>query len=56
MIRSIKLAMPGASIAKIATIYNDSNAVMVNSYGARVQAVYRAKLWREKMVKIPTLK
>ncbi len=56
MIRSIKLAMPGASIAKIATVYNDSNAVMVNSYGARVQEVYRAKLWRPSEPRIPTLK
>ncbi len=56
MLRSIQMAMPGASIAKIATIYNDSNAVMVNSYGARVQAVYRAKLWQPRVEKIPTLK
>ena len=56
MLRSIQLAMPGASVAKIATIYNDSNAVMVNSYGARVQAVYRAKLWQRRFEKIPTLK
>ena len=56
MLRSIQMAMPGASIAKIATIYNDSNAVMVNSYGARVQAVYRAKIWQPRVEKIPTLK
>lgn len=56
ILRSIQLAMPSASVAKIATIYNDSNAVMVNSYGARVQAVYRAKLWQQKVQPIPTLK
>ena len=57
MLRSIQLAMPGASIEKIATIYNDSNAVMVNSYGARVQAVYKAKSWiRHRPNEIPILK
>jgi len=45
MLKSIRMAMPGASISKIATIYNDSGARMVNSYGARVQAVYRTKPW-----------
>ena len=56
MLRSIQLAMPGASIAKIATIYNHSDAVMVNSYGARVQAVYRTKPWQRDIREIPTLK
>ena len=56
MVRSIQQAMPGASIAKIATIYNHSDAVMVNSYGARVQAVYSAKPWQRDIREIPTLK
>ena len=36
---------PGASVADIATLYNNINAVQVSNYGARVQAVYDAKLW-----------
>ncbi len=45
MLKAIRDAMPGSSVAKIATVYNDSNARMVNSYGARVAEIYRSKPW-----------
>ncbi len=34
-----------ASIAKIATLYNNVNALQVTDYGARVREIYRAKEW-----------
>jgi soluble lytic murein transglycosylase-like protein len=36
---------PGASIAQIATLYNNLNASMVSNYGARVQSIYNSKPW-----------
>jgi hypothetical protein len=34
-----------ASIAAIATLYNDSNATRVSDYGARVDSVYKTRPW-----------
>ena len=40
MLSYIQANMPGASIAQIATVYNNVNATRVSDYGARVSAVY----------------
>ncbi len=45
MIRSILNAIPNATVAKVATIYNDSGATKVNDYGARVEQIYKSKPW-----------
>jgi len=45
MLKAILTAMPHATVAKVATIYNDSNASMVNDYGARVDRIYRQRPW-----------
>jgi hypothetical protein len=45
MLRSISNAMPGASVAEIASVYNNSNAQKVSDYGARVGGVMRDKAW-----------
>lgn len=46
LLRSIMNAMPGASIAEVATIYNNANAKKVSDYGARVWEVYKSKPWK----------
>jgi hypothetical protein len=48
MLRSIMNAMPKASVAQVATIYNNSNADKVSDYGARVERVYMEKYWEQK--------
>lgn len=45
MLGNIVASMPEASVAEIATIYNNSNAAEVSDYGARVEEVYRNRLW-----------
>lgn len=46
MIQKIQEALPeDASVAQIATLYNDLNATTVNDYGARVEAVYKSGAW-----------
>lgn len=36
---------PGASIAEIATLYNNINAGTINDYGARVAEIYKKQPW-----------
>lgn len=38
---------PPASIAAIATLYNDLGASTISDYGARVQTVYRTRAWEK---------
>ena len=45
MIAQIQKAMPGASLAEIATVYNNINATKVEDYGARVQRIYEERPW-----------
>lgn len=46
MIKKIQESLPeDASVAQIATLYNNLNATTVNDYGARVEAVYDSKAW-----------
>lgn len=47
MLSNIAKAMPGASIAQIASVYHDGEAKKVSDYGARVQAIYNEKPWRK---------
>ena len=34
-----------ASVAAIATLYNDLGATSVNDYGARAQVIYNSRIW-----------
>jgi hypothetical protein len=45
ILKSISTAMPRASVAARATIYNNVNATRVSDYGMRVQEVYTQKPW-----------
>jgi soluble lytic murein transglycosylase-like protein len=45
LLKAILNAMPGADIAKVATIYNNTDAKRVSDYGARVKAIYESKAW-----------
>ncbi len=38
----------GASIAAIATLYNNLNATKINDYGMRVQEIYNTQPWQSK--------
>ena len=40
MLSSIQANMPNASVAQMATVYNNVNATRVSDYGARVSAIY----------------
>jgi hypothetical protein len=46
MLHNIVRAMPGASIAQIGSVYQNSQAKKVTDYGARVQAIYQDKPWK----------
>ena len=46
--RIINNVRPNATIAEIATLYNDINAAQVSNYGARVERIYNEKPWIEK--------
>jgi len=46
MLKSISTAMPHASVAAKATVYNNSDAKQVSDYGARVQKIYEEKPWQ----------
>jgi len=48
MIFKIKANMPGESIEKIATLYNNINAITVNDYGMRVKKIYNDQPWVSK--------
>ena len=48
MIARIQANMPGASIEKIATLYNNINAKTVNDYGMRVKKIYEDQPWVNK--------
>lgn len=45
MIYRIQANMPGKPIEKIATLYNNINAVMVSNYGMRVKKIYQEQPW-----------
>ncbi|MBB5035716.1 hypothetical protein [Prosthecobacter vanneervenii] len=45
MLRRLQKLSPGASIAEIATLYNNVNADKVSDYGARVAQIYKDKPW-----------
>lgn len=45
MLAYLTSAMPGASVAEIATAYNNLNATEVSDYGARVQRVRSERTW-----------
>ena len=45
MLAAIQANMPGAGIEKIATVYNNLNAVRVNDYGASVKRIYNTQPW-----------
>lgn len=45
MLTAIQANMPGASVAQIATVYNNVNAKTVSNYGARVSSIYGSKPW-----------
>ena len=48
MIKSIQNNLPdNASIAEIATVYNNLNANKISDYGARVEAIYNSKAWEQ---------
>lgn len=48
MIFRIQANMPGEPIEKIATLYNNINAITVNDYGMRVKKIYDDQLWISK--------
>ena len=45
MVKAISMAMPKASIASRATIYQHDMADKVSDYGMRVQKIYDQKPW-----------
>jgi hypothetical protein len=45
MLRAISSAMPGASVAAQATVYNHVNADRISDYGKRVENVYNERPW-----------
>ena len=53
LLKAIINSMPGANIAKIATIYNNTDARKVSDYGARVSEIYKTKAWNKKFVPTP---
>jgi len=48
MIQRIQANVPGASIEKVATLYNNINAITVSEYGARVKKIYDDQPWLPK--------
>jgi len=48
MIFRIQANMPGEPIEKIATLYNNVNAITVNDYGMRVKKIYDDQPWAGK--------
>ncbi len=48
MLERISASLPGASVEKIATLYNNINAVTVNNYGMRVKEIYDNQPWVSK--------
>lgn len=50
MIAQIQKAMPGASVAEIATVYNNINATRVEGYGARVQSIFEERPWEDRPI------
>jgi hypothetical protein len=47
MLRRILNNMPpGSAIEKIATLYNNINATVVNNYGMRTKTIYSGELWK----------
>jgi len=48
MIQRIQANVPGASIEKVATLYNNINAITVSDYGARVKKIYDDQPWLPK--------
>lgn len=48
MIFRIQANMPGEPIEKIATLYNNINAITVNDYGMRVKKIYDDEPWISK--------
>ena len=45
MIQRIQANVPGASIEKVATLYNNIKAITVSDYGARVKKIYDDQPW-----------
>jgi soluble lytic murein transglycosylase-like protein len=45
MLSRIQLNLPGGSIEKIATLYNNINAIRVSDYGMRVKMIYLEQSW-----------
>ena len=45
MLYRIQLNLPGGSIEKIATLYNNINAIRVSDYGMRVKRIYLDQPW-----------
>lgn len=48
MIFRIQANMPGEKVEKIATLYNNINAITVNDYGMRVKKIYDDQPWVSK--------
>jgi len=48
MIDRIEANVPGASIEKVATLYNNINAITVSDYGKRVKKIYDDQPWIKK--------
>ena len=48
MIQRIQANVPGASIEKLATLYNNINATTVSDYGSRVKKIYDDQPWLPK--------
>ena len=48
MIKRIQDNVPGASIEKVATLYNNINALTVSDYGSRVKKIYDDQPWLPK--------
>lgn len=56
MLRRIIRNLPsGASVEKIATLYNNINAKTVNDYGMRVKKIHEEKPWTERFPDLPDL-
>ncbi len=47
LLKCIQDRMPKASIAKVATVYNNLSARKESNYGRRVEKLYKDKPWEE---------
>jgi Transglycosylase SLT domain len=47
-LKRIQDRMPNASVAKVATIYNNLGARKVSDYGARVEQILKEKPWKKR--------